>query len=213
MPPDAADPAPPTKPSVEPLGGERYRIGEIIVDKGRGLFTVPGAVLDLGGPQAAVEFLATARGGAKNYESLIELAANAYEFNLACILVGLAPRPELQPDGHFDPSPINGSPLAIRVSWTRDGETIEFPASRLISAGEGVRVVEDWVYTGSVIEPNGDYRAHMSGALVGVVHDRDSVIHHRTGLALGNYGDVTARAGSLPEPGTQVTLTVTRLDD
>jgi len=213
MPPDIAEPAPPTEPAVEPLGGDRYQIGEIVVDKGAGLFTVPGVTLDLGGPQAAVEFLATARGGAKNYESLIEVTANAYEFNLACILIGLTPRPELQPDGHFDPNPIDGSPVAIRVSWTRDGQTVRFSAGRLISAGEGVRVIEAWVYTGSVIEPNGDYRAHVSGALVGVVHDRDSVIHHRSGLALGNYGDVTARVGTIPEAGTPVTLTVMRLDD
>jgi len=144
MPPDAAEPAPQTKPTVEPLGGDRYRIGEITIDKGAGTFTVPGVALDLGDPRAPIEFIATARGGTKNYESLIEVAANAYEFNLACILIGLTPRPDIQPTGHFDPNPIDGSPLAIRVSWTRNGETIQQPAGRLLSAGEGVRIVDAW---------------------------------------------------------------------
>lgn len=205
-------PAAATRPAVEPLGGSRYRVGAIIIDKSAGTFAVPGAVIDLGNPDAPIEFVVTTRGGAKNYESLIEVDADAYEFNLACILIGLTPRPEAQPDGHFDPEPIDGDPLSVAVSWKDGDDTVRLPAGRLLSASEGSRIVDTWVYTGSRFEENGDYRAHVAGALVGVVHDRDSVIHHRTGLALGSYGDVTANPGAVPEPGTPVTVTITRLD-
>jgi hypothetical protein len=85
---NAQTPEVPT-PKVERIEGERYRVGQIEVDKANMRLTVPATVIDLGSPQAPLEYFAVTKGGFKAYESLLELEANAFEFNLACILIGL----------------------------------------------------------------------------------------------------------------------------
>jgi len=71
---------------LKPLGKDRFQIGSIVVDKRARTFAVPGRVHVLGKP---LEYLATTKGGWKQYEALLELDATGSEFNLACILVGL----------------------------------------------------------------------------------------------------------------------------
>jgi hypothetical protein len=200
----AADNAP--EPQVQDLGGGRYRIGTIEVDKETRKFTVPGTVIALA-DGAPIEFLAISRGGSKDYESLVELDVSAVEFNLACILIGLDGDKAVRPQRHFDPVEVTGDVVDVRISWLDEEGEREMEIERLLKdttdAADHV-----WVYTGSTFLPDERYLAELMGTLIGVVHDPGSIIQHQRGLGLGNYGAVTMDPDTAPPGGTPVKVTV-----
>jgi len=203
----AADDAP--EPQVEDLGGGRYRIGTIEVDKEARRFTVPGTVIALA-DGAPIEFLAISRGGPKDYESLLELDVSAVEFNLACILIGLDRDKAVRPQRHFDPVEVTGDVVDIRISWQGEDGEREIEIERLLKdANDAADHV--WVYTGSLFLPDERYLAEIMGTLIGVVHDPGSIIQHQRGLGLGNYGAVTMDPDTAPPGGTPVSVTVFRV--
>lgn len=200
----------PRRPEVLDLGAGRILVGNIVVDKELGEFRVPGRMLKLDTATAPIEFLAAARSGDKGYESALELDVSAFEFNLACILIGLTENAKSQPYAHFDPKPVEGDPVDIRVSWRLDGRLHDRPVGDLIKLSTGTREPDEWSYTGSAFNENGSYRAQVWGTLIGVVHDPDSIIHHRTGLGLNDYGAVIINHDVAPPPDTRIVLTVRR---
>lgn len=199
----------PEQPAIKDLGDQRYRIGAILVDKARHSFRVKGRLLRLEPP---LEFLAVRKGGMKAYESLLELDSDAVEFNLACILIGLDEKKGKAPSFHFSPEPVEGTPVALWVSWEADGKTVRMPAAKLLLQGDKLVDSDAWVYTGSIFAADGTYLAQQDGTLVGFVHNPASIIEHREGIALGNYGEVYPRLSVLPAVGTPVTLEVQRLE-
>jgi hypothetical protein len=195
------------KPEIDDLGNGRYRVGPVEVDKAQGRFTVPGHVLRAEPP---LEFLAVAKGGRKAYEAMLELDATAFEFNLACILIGLdGEHATGRPTFHFDPQAVDGDGVGIEVSWDGAGGRESREAASLLKDGDRT-VPEEWVYTGSEFTRNGAYLAHIDGTLIGLVHDPSSVIEHHGGLGINTYGSITATAGA-PSAQTRVVLTVQRL--
>ena len=200
----------PPEPVVEDLGGGRYRIGSIEVDRPGRSFSVPGRIIELSQEEMPLEFLVIARGGPKDYESLLEMDADAFEFNLACILLGLDQKNAVLPRGRFDPEPADGDPVELWVSWEADGAVVRKPVGALLQISTGEDVVEDWVYTGSFFFQDGRYAAQLIGLLVGFVHDPESIIQHRGGLGLSHYGAVTYRRSAGPPSGHPIRLTVER---
>jgi hypothetical protein len=198
------------EPVIEDLGQQRYRIGKIVVDRAQQSFVVPGTLIRTEPP---IEFVAVARGGMKNYETVLELDTDAFAFNLACILIGLDHRNATLPRHHFDPEPTEGDPVDVRIHWHRDGETREIAATDLFLMEDGAAPVDshEWVYTGSAFLPDGGYLADITGTLIGFVHDPESIIQHRLGIGLGAYGSVTVDTARAPPPGTAVELTVRRV--
>ena len=200
-------------PVIEDLGNHRYRIGRIVVNKAENSFSIAGVVLELGSSQDPLEFLAVAKGGFKSYESALMIEANAFEFNLACILIGLQGENAVQPQYHFDPAPVQGDPVTLWVTWQQNGETVRKPAIDLIHVADLSAASEEWVYTGSHFFDDGRYAANISGTLIGFVHDPESIIQHRIGLGLGNYGAATYNHTDGPSPGTPIALIVERPAD
>jgi len=199
------------RPEVEDLGDGRYRVGAIEIDKEARRFTVPGTIIDLE-ENMPLEFLAIAKGGVKSYESLIELDVSAVEFNLACILIGLDADKATHPKMHFDPDPVAGDAVDVRVSWVRDGEEQSHAIERLLR-GAPDAAEHVWVYTGSFFTPHGDYMAMQVGTLIGFVHDPESIIQHQAGLGIGNYGAITFDPEVRPPAGTPVKITLSRNPD
>jgi hypothetical protein len=199
------------QPLVEDLGNGHYRIGAIEIDKGAHRFTVPGAAIDLASGMP-VEFLAVVKGGVKSYEALLELDASAVEFNLACILIGLDSANAKRPERHFDPAPVTGDIVDLRVSWLLDGQEQSHEIERLL---RGTDLPEEhvWVYTGSYFRPDGAYVPSFTGTLIGFVHDPESIIQHQKGLGLGNYGAVTLDPDIMPPAGTRLTVSVSRVPE
>lgn len=203
------DPALALAAGVEDLGGGRYRIGAIDIDQKAGRFTVPGTVLDIDTEAMPIEFLAVTKGALKAYEATLELDAEAVAFNVACLLIGLDPARATLPAYHFDPAVLEGDAVDLGVRWEADGEVHESPLGELLENRNGP-VSHDWVYVGSGFMANGSYMAEYYGTLIGVVHDPESILQHRTGLGLGDYGAVTANPERMPSAGTAVVVTVSR---
>jgi hypothetical protein len=200
-------PAGSARPAPEPGPGEPRRIGEIEVHEAEGWFQVPATVLR---DMPPLEFLAATRAGFKAYESLLEVSATALEFNLACILLGLDSKRATRPRSHFDPEPVQGDEVDVWVSWERDGEEVHVDAARLIRKGTQTAPTGQWVYTGSGFAPDGRYLATIDGTAIGFVHDPASIIEHRVGFGLNEFGLVEPNREILPPVGTKVTLTVKR---
>lgn len=191
-------------PPVEELGGDRYRIGAVTVDRGKRQLSVPGRVLHL---DDTLEYIAVSRGGQKDYESLLELDASGLEFQLASILIGLDDADAVKPRYQFDEREALGPAVSVRISWDDAGETRSIDAANALLNNDEPFDDHDWVYIGS-IEENGELWAQTTGTLIGFVHDPYAIIEHRQGVGVGNYGFIKGNHLLLPPEGAPVTVSV-----
>ncbi len=194
-------------PKVQELGHGRFRVGLIEVDRNRRTFTVPAVVHQVDGPQ---EFILSTRGGYKGYETTLEAGATAYEFNVACLLIGLDPKAARTPRYHFDPTRTAGDPVAVAVVWKEGGKERRTRAADLVKdrrTGKPLPAT-GWVYTGSTFTPDGAYMAQMDGVLVGFVHDPAEIITLAAGTTQSDYGYLVPNDKVLPAKGTRVTVEV-----
>jgi hypothetical protein len=192
-------------PAIKDLGDGRYQIGEILLDKSARRFTVPGRVIHLTGP---IEYIAVAKGGMKEYESVFELNTSATEFQLACILIGFDDSKSEKPRYQFDERPAKGQAVDIEVSWEVDGKSVRVPAANTLLEGDEPFDDHRWVYIGSNTQNGGELTAEMIGSLIGIVHDPDAIIDHVRGAGIGAYGLVTANKGLLPPEVAPVTFSI-----
>ena len=194
---------------VEKLGDERYRIGAITVDRKTSSFSVPGKLIHL---TDALEYLAVSSNGMKEYESLLELTTTPGDFNLACILVGLDDDNSVKPRFQFDENKAEGQGVAISLSWDNNGESETLSGANALRVGDDAFDDNSWVYIGSTTGNYGkEFMANAGGTLISFIHDPYSIIDHRNGAGIGNYGLVTANTDILPPIGTAILLTVTVL--
>lgn len=200
---------------IKQLGGERYQIGRIVVDRKARSFTVPGRVIHI--DEAPLEYLAVGRAGAKGYESMLELDTVGTEFNLACILLGLDNSERRRPEFQFDRRPPEGPRVNIELQWLADGKKVRMQAHdalKTVAPPESGAVPQlpptEWVYTGS-FDPEGEtqYAADVTGTIIGFVHDPASIIEHHAGLGIGAYGSIQGNAAVLPAIGSEVEVVVT----
>ena len=203
-------PATPRNPKVQELGHGRFRVGLIEVDRNRRTFTVPAVVHQVDGPQ---EFILSTRGGYKGYETTLEAGATAYEFNVACLLIGLDPKAARTPRYHFDPARTAGDPVAVAVVWREGGKEHRTSAADLVKDRRTGKHLPGtgWVYTGSTFTPDGAYMAQMDGVLVGFVHDPAEIITLADGTGQADYGYLVPNTAVLPAKGTRVTIEVKAL--
>lgn len=195
------------------LGQDRYKVGQIEVDKGRQSFTLTGRFIKRELPDGPVEYLAVVPDGLKSYETLLELNAGAREFNLACILIGLDARNAVLPRFHFDPEPIQGDPVELVVSWDAGGQIITRRPGEFFTANGKDVLPDEWVYTGSILTDKGNYLAESMGLLISFAHEPASIIEHRSGLGIGGYGTLQVNKATTAPPGTPITLTLSRPKD
>jgi hypothetical protein len=197
-------------PAIEDLGNQQYRVGNIVVDKRAGEFTVEGIILNLTQP---LEYVAVKTDGYKGYESLLELSTTAVDFQLACILIGLDDTEASKPRFQFDNAPVTGEAVTVSISWDEEGEQRVVSAQEAIGSDTGKLADGEWIYIGSRMSPqDGSLMAEMSGTLIGFVHDPMSVIEHSTGTGTGTYGLVTGNEDLLPAEGSEITVTVKRVE-
>jgi len=181
---------------VSDLGNNQFGVGEIIIDKSAREFTVPLRVIQHSVPGTPMEFLAIQKGGFKDYESVFELSADAVEFNLASLLIGLNPENATPPIGNFNPEPADGDPVELLVEWEFSGNKFSEPIGAFLTSSADEAVSEDWVYIGSFHLPDGRFAASETKILIGFSHDLESIIQHGPGLGLKEYGSITTNHGS-----------------
>jgi hypothetical protein len=203
----AQTPPPPRIGEMKPLGGDRFQIGTIVVDKRARKFTVPGRVHVLGKP---LEYLAMAPAGMKGYETLFEVDTTGSEFNLACILVGLERDPKLVQLTRAVRTPLAGQRIAISIAWSEGGRRRQVSAAEAIlnpEAGVKPETVE-WVYTGAPASDSGTgFMPDLTGTLIGFVRDANCIIESALGIGIGAYGSVRGSA-IVPPVGTAIELIV-----
>ena len=213
-------PPPQEPPPIKDLGGGRYQVGAITVDRAARQLTVPGRVLHLDG--VPLEYMAVSPGGMKGYESLLEVDARGTEFNLACILLGLeAPQPGA--GAQFERKSRPGPPVQLSLRWHAGGTSVTKSVQEVLNLAAQPRGApkpatppqaatppEEWTYTGSFLQgSDGRFVADATGTLVGFVHDPACIIDHRAGLGIGAYGSVQGNPEVLPPVGSAVELIVT----
>jgi hypothetical protein len=197
------------KISIVKLGDNRFKIGNIVLDKSAKSFEVPGKFLRTEPP---IEFLAVATKGQRGYESLLEFDVNVYEFNLACILIGLDTHKGLPPKAHFDPTPVVGDAVEIGLQWEVKGHKYEHLASDFFLFNNQKLKSGNWVYTGSTFLPKGGYLAEVAGGtLVGFVHDPASIIEHGQGFGPQSYSQLELNKLLMPAVDTPLKATFTYL--
>ncbi|MCP4074639.1 MAG: hypothetical protein GY744_00460 [Gammaproteobacteria bacterium] len=198
--------------SVDILDQQNYRVGLINVNKLKRIITIPGQMLTYE-DNKAIEFLATMKDGFKSYESVFSLDTNAFEFNLACILIGLDAKKSVVPKFHFDPLAVEGDMVSIMVSWEENGKIVEYDAIDLLKISDDKPVKPSiWSYTGSLFMPDNRYLAQVDGVLIGMIHDPASIIEHKTGLGIGNWGAITIDRDVAPQAGQSITLKIRYID-
>jgi hypothetical protein len=198
-------PAPPPIGEVRSLGGDRFQVGRIVVDKRARRFTVPGRIQALDKP---LEYLATTPTGRRAYEALLALDGSGSEMNLACILIGLERDPKV-PSSRQLTQP--GPPVLLSVAWTdASGQRrVVTAAEALLGAEAGKGAVVEWAYTGSFTSIDGSQlAADHTGSLISFVKkDATGVIEAVSGASLGAYGTVRGSTG-LPPEGSAIELIV-----
>jgi hypothetical protein len=217
-PPPQNPPQPPSPPVYEPptapapvkkIGENLVQMGSILVDTQKKEVTVPGETLS----DRTLEFVASAKGGPKNYESAIELDTDAISFNLALIMIGLEKSRGVAPRLHFDQSAAEGDPVEIWVEWGGGDSHRKLRVEEIIydMANNRVPNIGSWVYTGSTVLPDGRYLSEIDGVLIGFVHDPASIIENAMGIGMGAYGSIRLNPDIKLAPGTRVKLTVKAL--
>ena len=207
--------APESEVPIKELGDGRYQVGRIIVDKPARSFSVEAKLIHTEDP---LEYLAVARRGVKDYESLLELRTRGLHFNIACILIGLDDTGVVHPRFQFDETVVEGPEVSIKIRWEGDDGSVEIDAAdalRIVGAPDGPPRETRWIYTGSAMYPSDPptYLADSSGSLIGFVHDPMTVIEHQLGLGIGAYGSILGNTDILPPIGTRMTLIVKALPD
>ena len=207
--------APESEVPIKELGDGRYQVGRIIVDKPARSFSVEAKLIHTEDP---LEYLAVARRGVKDYESLLELRTRGLHFNIACILIGLDDTGVVHPQFQFDETVVEGPEVSIKIRWEGDDGSVEIDAAdalRIVGAPDGPPRETRWIYTGSAMYPSDPptYLADSSGSLIGFVHDPMTVIEHQLGLGIGAYGSILGNTDILPPIGTRMTLIVKALPD
>jgi len=56
--------------------------------------------------------------------------------------------------------------------------------------------------------PGKRYLAEEAGTLIGFIHDQDSIIEHRDGIGLGQFGKVAIDRDLLPPMGTAIRIRI-----
>jgi len=209
------------KPQIEKLANGQYRIGSIIVDKSKRIISIPGKTLSENNNKP-IEFVATMKNGYKSYESLFMLEVNAFEFNLACILIGLNSEHAVPAEFHFSPKPVLGDAVSIHISWKSDNKTVKYDIVELLEfrktksrikntetkTDTTLSVPSEWSYTGSKFVGDNQYLAQMEGVLIGLVHDPASIIEHKAGIGLGNYGLISVKDDIAPPQGQKISIII-----
>lgn len=203
-----AVPPPTTPKGIEKLGPTVYRVGNVRIDTDKREVSVSGVVNDV----QILEFIANTKGGYKAYESVLELDTNAIDFNVGLLLIGLERERSVTPKFHFDPTPPQGDPVEITVSWEDRGRRRRVAAEELVYNEMTKKTLpKGWVYTGSTFIPDTTaFVADLDGVLIGFVHSPAPLIEHASGF-IGNYGAQKLNPNIGLKPGTTIELTVRAL--
>lgn len=210
-------PAEEKKPAVEKLDENRYRIGDITIDKRTREIRFPAKV---NMTEGLLEFLLVHSRG-KIHESLFATEISPTQLNVAFTLLRFKPSRELQaedaPAEHeagtkFPKVPDDvkaGARVDIRVEWKDKDEVRSVFVNEWIchSVTEKPMSVGPWVYSGSEIS-NGRFQAEATGDIVSIFLTNSALVGY-PGKDNSDDEAWLAQPKRVPPIGTDVTLVIT----
>lgn len=208
-PPAGEDPAPlmPLKPMVVDLGGGRFAVGGVTIDRRLREITLPAEVNMVEGP---VEYALVSKQG-KIHEAVFATAAEARDLHVAALLLGVTPSSDLGPQNGAA-TVKRGAAVVITVEWERNGPTeriflneavnLSDPSTKAVS---GNLPAGAWIYNGSRIEGDGVFAATRHGSMISIIRDDDALVNN-PGASRDNDEIHTPNAGKLPPKGHPVRI-------
>ena len=197
-----------------------YEVGNITVHKQSRIIAFNALVNQVSGP---IEYLlVNARG--KTHESLFLSNIRPINLNVAFLLIGYQPSPELfqirtpdhRPTGKYPTVPEKVRSLArlrIAATWRSAGEEVTVDVNDLIMNNEtgAAMAPGPWLYTGSVITETG-FRAEQTGDIAAVFSDPSAMVNHPSEARTRD--DIwSVRRGPLPAVGSPIRITITPFFD
>jgi len=165
----------------------------------------------------ALELLVCAA-GTKEHESVLRTQAKASHVHAALLLLGLTPgKPAewVMVDGdHVGRTlPPRGAGLKISLRWqTPKGKTVEVDASKFLAVqNQPAQPLQEWVFVGSDVFPDGRYWADSEGEIICVANFASAVIDvpfQNPNKQAQQAMAFTANTGEIPPAGTSVEVII-----
>jgi hypothetical protein len=207
---DAPPAGAPKGAPIERLGPNLLRVGNVNVDTAKKEVSVKGVINQV----ETLEFIVNPKGGAKAYESAIEVDTDGVNFNVGLILIGLDPSHTRWPKRGDPPMLPNGDPVEIFIELEEGTQKRRIRAEQLVYNEVHKTTLSEgpWVYTGSAFIPEANaYLADLDGALIGFVHRRAPIIDSPRPIPPGPYGANRLNPALKLKPGTNVLVIVRAL--
>jgi len=187
-------------PPLESLGEDRYRIGQVVLDKAAGSITMPARV---NMQEGLIEVFACTPQG-KLHEATLVVDVEPLHLQLALITLDLEYGRVLETQGQARRP--EGDPVRVWVEWGEGDAKQRWRAEDLIWNGPAERTMEhvDWVFAGSKVV-NGTFMASVEGQLITTYRDPFTILDNP--LDAGSDDTVYfSYPDRLPAEGTPVTL-------
>ncbi|GAA5497583.1 hypothetical protein Rhal01_03779 [Rubritalea halochordaticola] len=199
------------KPVVKSLGGGRYQIGKVILDKKNRSIHIPAQV---NMTEGVVEYILVADSG-KVHESVLSTAAKPADIHVACLLLGVKELPVAKwPKSYLQVGKANQ--VTVEVVWKTNGPVKRLPATECVlrtdsqsvdAGGEGGLASGHWLYSGSNVR-GGVFAAESEGSVISIIADDAALVN---GLRPRNQEDTlyAANAKALPNKNFKVEVVFT----
>lgn len=211
----ATAPTPPTpdpRKAIQKISGTRYKLGVIEFDQKSREIAIPCKV---NMREGLLEYALVHEAG-KTHESLLSTKISPFDLNVVLLLVNYKPserffdfsNKELGPEPVKDPKIEPSARCDAWVRWkTEDGKesTARLESWVLNLDEKGPAKDGPFVYTGSMISPEGKFMAQDNGSILALYLDASALINNPRP---GNDNDDIwiANKEKVPAPGTEVTL-------
>lgn len=199
------------KPKVEKIGQTRFRMGTMEFDQMERALYIPAVINMNTGP---LEYLLVHESG-KVHESLLSTKATPFDFNVALLLLDYKIS-----DTFFDTMDKDAGPRPRADAIHRKKSQLDVFARWKNAEGvETTQRIETWlhnlekrahitdgpfIFTGSMILPDGQYAAQQSGSLIALWADHSAVVNNpREG---NEFDDLWIPDPAVPAKGTAITL-------
>ena len=169
----AAGTTPIASSGAEDLGNNRYKLGEIIIDKNTNSIKFPAKV---NMQEGLIELFLCAPYG-KTHESLLVTDVNGINLNLALILIGCKEGDIKVKEQGQDVIP-QGTLVTIEIEFKDDDEKVKRVRAEDWIYNDKLKAAmphTNWVYTGSFIH-EGEYMAKATGTYIVTFHDPYTII-------------------------------------
>lgn len=161
---------------VEKLEGNKFKLGDIVIDKNANSIRFP-AKINM--HEGVIELLLCSPYG-KTHESLFVTDVDAIHLNLALIMIGCkaGERKVSEQGQNIIPE---GTLVTIEISYKEDEKDKE---EKIIRAEDWIldkkqnkpMAHTNWVYTGSFVSKDGEYMAKLTGTYIVTFHDPYTII-------------------------------------